>query len=236
MQNVNELWNTIATRAGVILSPPQHDQLSRYIDLLLEANQRMNLTRIADRAAAEVQHVGDALTVLPFLPNETFRLVDVGSGGGIPGVILAIARPDAKVVLLEATKKKAAFLQDVVTQLELANVKVIPERAETAARSELRESRDVAVARAVGAMDFLVEWCLPLVKKGGVMLAMKGARIVDELPAASKAINMLGGGNTTVHPVDLPGTEHRVIVEIRKLGRTDVRYPRDPTVAKGKPL
>ena len=233
---MSDLWNELAAKADLALSPEQHDQLSRYIDLLLQANQHMNLTRIADRAAAEVQHVGDALTVLPFLPKETFRLVDVGSGGGIPGVILAIARPDAKVVLLEATKKKATFLQDVVTKLELANVKVIPERAETAARGELRESRDVAVARAVGAMDFLVEWCLPLVKKGGVMLAMKGARIVDELPAASKAINMLGGGNTTVHPVDLPGTEHRVIVEIRKLGRTDARYPRDPTVAKGKPL
>jgi 16S rRNA (guanine527-N7)-methyltransferase len=233
---MSELWNELAAKADLALSPGQHNQLDRYIDLLLEANQRMNLTRIADRAAAEVQHVGDALTVLPFLPKETFRLVDVGSGGGVPGVILAIARPDAKVVLLEATKKKAAFLQEVVTKLELANVKVLPERAETAARGELRESRDVAVARAVGAMDFLVEWCLPLVKKGGVMLAMKGARIVDELPAAKRAINLLGGGNPTVHPVDLPGTEHRVIVEIRKLGRTDVRYPRDPTVAKGKPL
>jgi 16S rRNA (guanine527-N7)-methyltransferase len=196
----------------------------------------MNLTRIADRAAAEVQHVGDALTVLPFLPTDTFRLADVGSGGGIPGVILAIARPDAKVVLLEATKKKAAFLQEVITKLALSNVKVIAERAETAGRGDLRDSRDIAVARAVGAMDFLVEWCLPLVKKGGKMLAMKGARIVDELPAAAKAIRMLGGGEPIVHPVQLPGAEHHVIVEIPKLGRTDMRYPRDPTVAKGKPL
>jgi 16S rRNA (guanine527-N7)-methyltransferase len=233
---MTELWNQLAAKADVTLSMGQHDLLSRYIDLLLEANQRMNLTRIADRPAAEVQHVGDALTVLPFLPKETFRLVDVGSGGGVPGVILAIARPDAKVVLLEATKKKAAFLQEVVTALGLANVKVMPERAESAGRGELRESRDVAVARAVGAMDFLVEWCLPLVKKGGRMLAMKGARIVDELPAAKKAIRLLGGGEAVVHPVELPGTEHRVIVEIPKVGRTDARYPRDPTVAKGKAI
>jgi 16S rRNA (guanine527-N7)-methyltransferase len=183
-----------------------------------------------------VQHVGDALTVLPFLPRETFSLVDVGSGGGIPGVILAVARPDAKVVLLEATKKKAAFLQEVSTRLGLENVKVVAERAETAARGKMREASDVAVARAVGAMDFLVEWCLPLVKKGGRMLAMKGARIVDELPAATAAIRMLGGGAPVVHPVELPGTEHRVIVEIPKIGRTDAKYPRDPTVAKGKVL
>lgn len=233
---MNELWNQLAAKASLTLTEDQHAKLSAYIDLLLEANQRMNLTRIADRAAAEVQHVGDALTVLPFLPPNAHRLADVGSGGGVPGIILAIARPDAKVVLLESTKKKAVFLQEVVTKLALTNVKVIAERAETAGRGELRDSRDVAVARAVGAMDFLVEWCLPLVKKGGKMLAMKGARIVDELPPAAKAIRMLSGGEAVVHPVELPGTEHHVIVEIRKLGRTDARYPRDATVAKGKPL
>ena len=234
--SANELWNELAARAELTLSAEQHDRLSQYIDLLLEANQRMNLTRIADRPAAEVQHVGDALTALPFLPKEGFRLVDVGSGGGVPGVILAIARPDAKVVLLEATKKKAAFLQEVVTALGLANVKVLAERAETAGRGELRETRDVAVARAVGAMDFLVEWCLPLVKKGGVMLAMKGARIAEELPAARKAIHVLGGGEPVIHPVALPGTEHRVIVEIPKVGKTAAIYPRDPTVAKGRAI
>jgi 16S rRNA (guanine527-N7)-methyltransferase len=230
------LWNELAAKAGLELSERQQEQLSRYLDLLLDVNTRMNLTRIADRAAAEVQHVGDALTVLPFLPRGSFSLVDVGSGGGIPGVILAVARPDAKVVLLEATKKKGAFLQEVATALGLENVKVVAERAEAAARGKLREANDVAVARAVGGMDFLVEWCLPLVKKGGRMLAMKGARIVDELPAAAAAIRMLGGGQAVVHPVELPGTEHRVIVEVPKTGRTDVKYPRDPTVAKGKAL
>jgi 16S rRNA (guanine527-N7)-methyltransferase len=233
---MNDLWNQLAAKASLTFTDDQHAKLSAYIDLLLAANHRMNLTRIADRAAAEVLHVGDALTVLPFLPKDTFRLADVGSGGGIPGVILAIARPDAKIILLEATKKKAAFLQEVVTKLALSNVKVIAERAETPGPGDQRDSRDVAVARAVGALDFLVEWCLPLVKKGGKMLAMKGARIIDELPAAEKAIRMLGGGEAIVHPVELPGAEHHVIVEIPKLARTDRRYPRDPTVAKGKPL
>jgi 16S rRNA (guanine527-N7)-methyltransferase len=233
---VNTLWNELAARAGVVLSDGQREQLSRYIDLLFEANQRMNLTRIASREAAEVQHVGDGLTVLPFLPKGAHRLVDVGSGGGVPGVVLAVARPDVSVVLLEATKKKATFLVDAAGKLGLGNVTVVAERAEMAGRGELREACDVAVARAVGAMDFLVEWCLPLVKKGGRMLAMKGARIAEELPAAQKAIRLLGGGEAVVHPVELPGAEHHVVVEIAKVGRTDARYPRDPTVAKGKAI
>lgn len=230
------MWNQLAGRASLTLSGEQQDRLSQYIDLLLEANQRMNLTRIASREAAEVQHVGDALTVLPFLPKGPHRLVDVGSGGGVPGVVLAVARPDVSVVLLEATKKKAVFLADAAAALGLANVTVVAERAEAAGRGELREACDVAVARAVGAMDFLVEWCLPLVKKGGRMLAMKGARITDELPAAAKAIRWLGGGDAIVHPVELPGAEHHVIVEIPKVGTTGAKYPRDPTVAKGKAI
>ncbi|HEY7117155.1 MAG TPA: 16S rRNA (guanine(527)-N(7))-methyltransferase RsmG [Tepidisphaeraceae bacterium] len=233
---MNTLWNELAGRASVMLSEAQHEQLSRYIDLLLEANQRMNLTRIADRASAEVQHVGDALTVLPLLPKGPHMLVDVGSGGGVPGIILAIVRPDARIVLLEATKKKSAFLGETAKTLGLTNVRVVAERAEAAGRGALREASDVVVARAVGAMDFLVEWCLPLVKKGGRMLAMKGARIAEELPAAQKAIRLLGGGTAAVHPVELPGAEHHVIVEIPKVAKTDAKYPRDPTVAKGKAI
>jgi 16S rRNA (guanine527-N7)-methyltransferase len=233
---VNTLWNELAGRAGVVLSEGQQRQLSRYIDLLIEANRRMNLTRIADQGAAEVQHVGDALTVLPYLPKEAHRLVDVGSGGGVPGIPLAAARPDVSVVLVEATGKKAAFLAETAKALGLANVRVLNERAEAAGRGELREACDVAVARAVGALDFLVEWCLPLVKKGGRMLAMKGARIAEELPAAQRAIRLLGGGEAVVHPVVLPGAEHHVVVEIPKVGRTLEKYPRDPTVAKGKAI
>ena len=233
---MNPLWNELSAKADVTLSDDQHEQLERYLELLLETNQRMNLTRITDPAAAAVQHVGAALTLLPFLPKGPHRLVDVGSGGGVPGVVLAVARPDVKVILLESTKKKAVFLQDVVRRLLLSNAIVVADRAEAVGQAEMRETCDVAVARAVGALDFLVEWCLPLVKKGGRMLAMKGARIADELPAAKRAIHVLSGGEPVVHPVELPGTEHRVIVEIPKIGRTDSRFPRDPTLAKGKPI
>jgi 16S rRNA (guanine527-N7)-methyltransferase len=233
---VNDLWKEMAARANVTLSDAQNAQLARYLDLLLAANQRMNLTRITDRAAAEVQHVGDALTVLPHLPARGFRLADVGSGGGVPGIPLAVARPDARVMLVESTRKKAAFLRSAVAELGLSNVSVSEWRAEEVGRSNSRETFDVAVARAVATLDWLAEWCLPLVKKGGKLLAMKGARAAEEVPTAAKAIKLLNGGGAVIHPVDLPGSEHRVIVEVPKLGRTPDKFPRPATQAKGKPL
>jgi 16S rRNA (guanine527-N7)-methyltransferase len=233
---MNPLWTQLATAAGITLTDAQASQLSRYLDLLLLANQRMNLTRITDRAAAEVHHVADALTLLPFLPKSAHRLVDVGSGGGVPGIPLAIVRPDIAVTLIESTKKKAVFLRETVTALELSNVTVADIRAEEAGTGDLRETFNVAVARAVAAMEWLAEWCLPLVRKGGIFLAMKGQKLADELPAAARIIRLAGGDETKIHPANLPGTEHHVIVEIRKLNKADKRLPRPSTSAKGKPF
>lgn len=230
------LWNDLAARASVTLSADQHAQLAKYLDLLIKANETMNLTRITDRAAAEVQHVGDALTVLPFLPPGEHTLADVGTGGGVPGIPLAIARPDVRVTLIEATKKKAAFLQQAVTDLGLTNVRIAAERAEDAAMGGRRESFDVVVARAVATMPWLAEWCLPLARKGGKVLCLKGPKANEELPEAKKAIKLGGGGPAVIHPVDLPGTENRIIVEIPKIDRSDKRLPRSASVAKGQAL
>ena len=234
---MNPLWTELSEAAHAPLSPEQHERLSRYLDLLFAANQTMNLTRIVDRPSAEVQHVGDALTVLRYLPPGEVRVADIGSGGGVPGIPLAIARPDARFVLLESTRKKAAFLQRTAAKLGLDNVRVLDARAEDAGRDpKLRESFDAAVARAVGTMDWLAEWCLPLLKKGGVMLAMKGPKAAEELPVAEHVIKILGGGSPDVHPADLPGARHHVIVEIRKTGKTPWGYPRAATASGGKPL
>jgi 16S rRNA (guanine527-N7)-methyltransferase len=231
-----QIWTDIAARAEVVLSESQHSQLNRYLDLLFDANQRMNLTRITDRAAAEIQHIGDALTVLPLLPKGSIRLADIGSGGGVPGIPLAIARPDARVTLIESTKKKAVFLKQTAASLGLTNVTVLDQRVEDVGHSIDRERFDVAVVRAVATMDWLAEWCLPLLKKGGKMLAMKGQRITEELPIAAMAIRRLGGAPAIVHPVELPGSEHRVIAEIVKVQPTDALFPRPATVAKGRPI
>jgi 16S rRNA (guanine527-N7)-methyltransferase len=223
----HELWNQLSAGA---LTEAQDAALSRYLDLLIAANERMNLTRITDRAAAETQHVGDALTLLRYLPTGSIRLADV------PGIPLAIARPDVSVTLIESTAKKARFLTETAEALGLSNVKVRGERAEEAGLGPVRESFDVVTVRAVGVMAWLVEWCLPQLKVGGTMLAMKGPRVAEELPAAIKTIRILGGGEAVVHPVELPGTDAHVIVAIKKVRKTDSRFPRPATSAKGRPL
>jgi 16S rRNA (guanine527-N7)-methyltransferase len=230
------LWNEIAARAGLSLTDTQHQQFNQYLDLLTQANQRMNLTRITDRQAAEIQHIGDALTVLPYLPRGACRVADVGSGGGVPGFPLAIARPDARFVLIESTRKKAVFLRQTAETIGLTNLTVLDQRVEDVGHSIDRERFDVAVVRAVATLDWLAEWCLPLLKTGGKMLAMKGQRITEELPIAAMAIRRLGGAPAVVHKVELPGSEHRVIAESVKLQPTDAMFPRLATVAKGRPI
>lgn len=233
---MNPLWQQLSDRAQLVLSQQQLDQLSHFLNLLLAANREMNLTRIDTLAEAEVGHVGDSLTLLPFLPKTDFALADVGSGGGVPGIPLAIVRPDTRVMLIESTQKKAAFLENTIRQIGLSNVRVSTHRAEDEARGAARESFDVVIARALAAMNVLVEWCLPLVKVGGKLLAMKGGKISQELPAAARAIKLLGGSEAMVHPAELPGAMYHVVVEIRKTHRTDKRYPRTTAQTKEKPL
>jgi 16S rRNA (guanine527-N7)-methyltransferase len=240
---MSELWTLLAQRASIQLDEQQRVLLHRYLDLLLDANTRMNLTRITDRAQAELNHIADSLTILPFIPEAKptpsgvgLRICDVGSGGGVPGIPLAIMRPDCHFTLVESTKKKAAFLRDAVQQLNLPNVTITDQRAEDLAHSDQRETFDVVIARAVATMDWLVEWCMPLVKKGGTFLAMKGPKVETELPDAKKALNVTASGDPILHPIDLLGTDHRLVIEIPKLGKSDPRYPRPATQAKGKPI
>ncbi|HEX8915207.1 MAG TPA: 16S rRNA (guanine(527)-N(7))-methyltransferase RsmG [Humisphaera sp.] len=231
------LWTQLAARAAVALSEAQVAQLHRYLDLLIEANQTMNLTRITDRDQAERLHVGDALTLLPYLPAGHCMIADLGSGGGVPGIPLAIARPNARFLLVESTKKKAAFLWQTIEALGLTNVEVSDSRVEDLGHSEQRARYDVVTARAVALMPWLIEWAVPLLKFRGSLLAMKGAKAAEELALSKRAQRMLRASDPVVHPVtDLPGAENYVIVEVRKTGKTEDKYPRSPTLAKGKHL
>jgi 16S rRNA (guanine527-N7)-methyltransferase len=220
----------------VRLSDRQLDLLGRYLDLLLEANLTMNLTALKERAAAELLHVGDALTLLPYLADGALTIADVGSGGGSPAIPLAIVRAEVNVTCIESTGKKAAFLTVTAAALGLANVKVVNARAEDFGRGPAREKFDVATARAVGTLDWVAEYCLPLVKIGGKVLAMKGKRAAEEMGTARKAVRVLGGAEAVVHPVALLGTDGHVIVEIVKARKTPEAFPRLPSIAKGKPI
>jgi len=212
------LWTQLAAAAHVELSARQMELFEAYLDRLADGNQRMNLTRIVDRDAARVLHVGDALTLLPFLPRGEIRIADVGSGGGVPGLILAIARPEAWVTCIESTKKKALFLQETAAGLGLRHVHVSPERSETLGEHRMRKAFDVATARALGNLSEVARFCLPLLKHGGKLLAMKGPKVMEELPTAKPVIRRLGGGKPVIHPVQLPGAEGHVVVEVTIMG------------------
>lgn len=178
-----ELWRALAARGGVELSDAQVAQLGRYLDLLVEWNARLNLTRIVDRADAEVRHVADALSLLEHVPRDAKMLADVGTGGGVPGVPLAIARPELKVTLVDSTKKKLDAVAAMCGELGLANVSVHHGRAET-----MRRTFDVVTARAVAALPELVAWCDGLLGPRSVLLAMKGPRVREELDALPRRL------------------------------------------------
>jgi 16S rRNA (guanine527-N7)-methyltransferase len=179
---------------GVTLDDAALRRLRHYLAVLLAMNERMNLTAITDPADAWSRHALDALTLVPLLPppRDGLCLIDVGSGGGVPGIPVAIARPDIRVTLVEATQKKATFLTDVSRALGLKNVKVVASRAEDLVRGPHRAAYDVATARAVGRLEVLVPWTLPFVRRGGIALLIKGQRADEELVEAAGAILKMG--------------------------------------------
>jgi 16S rRNA (guanine527-N7)-methyltransferase len=173
--------------------------------------------------------VEDSLVLLEHL-GDAHSLVDVGSGGGMPGMPLKIARPELRVTLLEADRRKAAFLTQAAAHLGL-DLEVVAERAEIAGRGHLREAFDLATCRALAPMPVLAELCLPLVRVGGRLLAMKG-----EVEDAARAIAALGGGEQTVIPAPSAARRRGVIVVVPKLSPTPSRYPRRPGVPSKRPI
>ncbi len=227
-------------RLNVVVESERLELCARFLELLLDENTRQNLTGITDVDESWKRHVIDSFTLLPLLKDvpEDARLVDVGAGGGMPGIPLAIARPDLRVTLVEATEKKARFLESALIALSLGNVKVRNERAETVGHeSGHRQSHDVATCRALGRMRELLEYTLPLVKKGGVLLAMKGRDVAAEVAEAATAARRLGGGALEVLPAYPPSFDvGTTIVRVPKLHPTPNAYPRRPGLPRKEPL
>ena len=230
-----------AERFGAPLTERQLAAFQTYRDELLAWNAtRANLTAITDPDEVESRLFLESLWCAVALPSTSgFRLIDVGSGGGFPGLPLAIAFPEMDVTLVEATGKKVDFLEHVIACLELPNARAIHGRAEDIAHdSKHREVYDIVTARALASLPALVELCLPFLKVGGVLIAPKSADVEQEVDAASNALAVLGGetkGILLPDPDSPVPTNHRLVV-IRKVAPTPDAYPRRAGVPSRRPL
>jgi len=229
----------VAAEMNLGVTEEQYALFGCFCDFLLEYNQKVNLTRITEPMEVAAKHFGDSLAVLEpniFLPGSS--VVDVGTGAGFPGIPLAIMRPDIQVTLMDSLRKRTAFLEEAVQRLDLRNVKVVWTRAEEMGRDPLyRERFDIALARAVAPLNVLAELCLPLLKKGGIFLAMKGPKAEEELAQAQVAIGKVGGivVSLVTEPLPLVG-ELRTLITITKKKPTPAIYPRKAGIPERQPL
>lgn len=225
-------------RLGIDLPPDRLECLGDYLARLLAVNERTNLTAVRDPDEAWQRLIVDSLTVLPRIGAEAERLIDIGSGGGLPGIPVAIARPDLGVTLVEATGKKCAALAEFAEGLGLERVDVSNARAEDLARDgSFREGYDVATSRAVGALAMVLELSLPFVRVGGRVVAMKGPSVEAEREAALRAAKRVGGDGLTIarsYPEDFENG--LVLVEVEKAATTPKAFPRAPGQIKKNPL
>lgn len=221
------------------LSESQVSQLETLADLFLEWNQKLNLSSIRNREGVILKHIVDSLLILEFdLIKDGDRVLDLGTGGGFPGLALAIVYPNAKFVLADSTEKKIAAVKDMADRLSLKNVKCRVGRAEELGhQKDLRENFDVVVARALAKFPTLLEYCLPFVKVGGKFVAYQGPEMKEGWKEYTPVINELSAGVTEVKTAELPIEKaERCFVIIKKMRKIAGKYPRAVGIPKKKPL
>ncbi len=223
-----------AEKLGISLSEEQLGSFKRYMELLLYYNERMNLTAITDKDGILTKHFLDSMTfLLSEKAEHGMSLIDIGAGAGFPSLPIKIARPDLRVTMLDSLNKRVGFLNTVVSELGLSDITAVHMRAEDGGRSEMRESFDLATARAVADLSPLAEYALPFVRVGGYFVALKGTAPEEEINASKPAIKLLGGRIESVKDICIgDGELNHTLVIVKKLEKTPAKYPRKA----GKPV
>ncbi len=231
-----------ASKLGLQLNPRQLEQFDTYYQELLDWNKRVNLTAITGYEDVQIKHFLDSLTVTlgwqqPTSAN-SFSLIDIGTGAGLPGIPLKILFPEVKLVLLDSIAKKASFLYHLTRKLKLDNVEIIVGRAEEIAHQpQYREAFNIALSRAVASLPTLVELTLPFCAIGGRFIAQKKGETDPEISQASQVISLLGGHLREIRRLDMEEfSDNRHLIIIDKVSPTPQKYPRRPGIPAKRPI
>jgi 16S rRNA (guanine527-N7)-methyltransferase len=231
---INDLIE-IFEKNKIPVSERDADFFSKYYELLSETNSKINLTSVTDPKDVIVKHFLDSVIPSPIIPINSL-LADIGSGAGLPGIPLKIVRDDISLTMIESTGKKARFLENTVTNLGLERTYIFSQRAEVLARGTLRNRFDVVTARAVAPLNILLEYAMPLLWKGGLFIAYKGPGAHEEIEAAKRAADILGGELQEKWEFNLNGEYKRIILIFKKTEDTPDEFPRENKNLLRKPL
>lgn len=220
---------------GIVLNNKQIKQFESYYKILVDWNEKMNLTAITDEEGVYLKHFYDSVTIAFDFKFNNQSIVDVGAGAGFPSIPLKIIYPDLKITIVDSLTKRITFLNYLFKELALTDCKAISVRAEDYAKDN-REKCDIVMARAVARLNILDELCLPLVKVGGYFLALKGLKADEELQEAKRGIDILGGSVEEIIDFTLTNNDHRSNIIIKKVKSTPNKFPRMFARIKKQPL
>lgn len=225
-----------AKQIEIELTKEQIEKYYNYMNLLLEWNEKINLTAIIEPREIILKHFVDSLTIAKYIKDDE-KLIDVGTGAGFPGIPLSIVKENTDIVLLDSLNKRINFLEEVKENLKLENITTIHGRAEEFGKNKKeRETYDIATSRAVAPLNILLEYLLPLVKVGGKAICMKGSNI-EEIENAKNALEILGGQIEKIEEITLPNSDiKRNIIIVKKVKNTPSKYPRKPGTPSKEPI
>ncbi|PRR90060.1 MULTISPECIES: 16S rRNA (guanine(527)-N(7))-methyltransferase RsmG [unclassified Bacillus (in: firmicutes)] len=234
-----EQFTAALVEKGMTLSPVQLEQFETYFRMLVEWNEKMNLTSITEKEEVYLKHFYDSISAAFFIDfHKVTTICDIGAGAGFPSIPLKICFPHLHVTIVDSLQKRITFLNELAKGLNLQDTTFYHDRAETfGQRKEKRESYDLVTARAVARLSVLSELCLPLVKKEGLFVALKASAAEEEMQAGKKAVTVLGGEVVEKHSFVLPLEEsERNIIVIEKKKQTPKKYPRKPGTPNKSPI